>query len=313
MKQRWFRLLIGLFPASLRDERGGEMSDAIEDVAPTGRAAIRESVALMVAAGGAWNRDLRSPSGLIRSAVFGAAAWAGMLVAIGPAVRVMAALQNGGEVGAEVGPTLVLGIGLIIGSILVVRRSGVAAISLTAVGVVAVAAANTGAQWSFPEAVWYEARWLGMPLLFAALLVARLDPRERGIAVTPAIVTVALIGCVSLVQWQIYQSMAARNYAIVLRWDVLEPLGVFRGTGVWMWVWPIVVLITAVGLFSHPGLAALAAPAGLHLAVVSPTSALLPALVVAAAVLWRPIARRVDIDVRWRRPDRAGRMEPPSK
>ena len=268
MKQRWFQLLVAMFPASARGDRGDEILEALDESEPTAAQFVRESVSLVWANSVAWSRYLRSADGLWRSAYVGAVLWFGFLVSIGPLLRLRFVLAYGSAVpGAQTGwPPFAVTVALSVFVILLMRRSRGAAAVVGLVAIGAAAGSNVVGSWGFAESGWYEARWLGVALAIAVALGRRVSAERPPPVWAPLIGVVALAGGVMALPWQPWSGHASRNYGVMLQWNLLPELQSYFIE----WVSLVVVVVALVALFFHPMPAALIAPTTLHLVAVSP-------------------------------------------
>lgn len=284
MKQRWLRSLFTLFPASVDSTHRAEMLDCLEDAQPRGRAVLRETLALLWAAGVSWRSYLRTPQGLRRSAFFGALLWFSVLLGAGPWSRLRLLQESAPEwpqwqsaSGIFTAAAVVLTLFVLV----LVLRSRFVAVVLVVVGIVLAALSSRIGSWQTAESLWYELRWLG---LAAVLVVGLHGGRSARWLVIPSLGVAVVSWAMFVTPWN-----SGRNYGMLLGYGLREDLSAIASRGIWQWISFFVVVALIVVPWFVPALAAMAAPMALHLTVVGGLSGLPLLAGVVVLLSWRSV------------------------
>ncbi len=298
MTQRWLKLLVGTLPEAARRERGPEMLDALRLSEPSGTAAVKESFALLWASTVAWRRYLASASGLRRSALVGALLWFGLLVGVGPVLRVRLISGEGTEsLGWSIDRApIVVAIAAFALALAALSRSRIAAAALGAVGLFAAGASSVVGQWQLAQAIWYEVRWIGLALVMVVWLAGKVSPRIRTLVVLPVLVATI----VAVLPWPIWAWASARNYSFMLRNEIYNRLLGWSANPGWEWLFVSLVFVALALVVLMPSLGAIAAPATLHLLIIDWRTGLPMALCLAVPFALHYLREHATIEMRWR-------------
>jgi len=304
MNNRLFRTLMRLFPRHYRQERSGELLEAIEDTPATLRGQVRESLSLVWAACVAWSLHLKSRQAIRPALYSGATVWLGILVGVGSWSRLATTgteysryvVSPGNERYAVVAAALSLGML----AFLSVSRIVAALLGVGALG--ASALVLQVGDFSIYEGLLYEARWVGVGLAHA------IAAKGRRVSVGPSIVavTIGLVPAVIIFGTE-HLNWNPRLYSYSLRRlpDLLEIsshsnhqlLGLVRVVD-FVWLGAVALLVLA-PWFRIP-IVAFFTPALVHWSVYDPTTGAIALFYVAAVLGVRFVRRNADITVRWR-------------
>lgn len=308
MTQRWFHVLLRLFPASTgQHQRHAEMVEALADSDPNPRSVMRETHALVWASLIAWRLHLNTREGIRGSLYAGAVLWFCVLVGVGPVARFAGSLDEAGWYAGRSGSPrdFALAALVLLAVPLVSAWRRWPAALLCAAGLVVEAGANRVGDWGWSHSLPYELVWPGA----AGVMVGVTWQRRRiGLAIVGvgSAVGVAL-SVMSLVGWPSTYGFTLQRW-IRRMWSV-APAGRFSQWVVLIALVLLVVLATSLP-WVLPGGVAFVAPALLHLVVLSlrlgraHQEVILPLVYIVVVLALRWIIPRLDVSISFRSRDR---------
>lgn len=188
LRKLWFGLLLRSFPKEFRSDNGPELLGFMQErTSWSALDLLRESLALLKAG---LLVSFRTAANLPRDLQFsrGAAAWLGLLLGIGPVIRI-AELRH--SYGPETsGLDAAFAVTCMVAAIAVLPRSRIAGLSMVGLSLAFAARSTARGSWTVTDALIYEAAWL-LPAVAAIVLAGN---RRKRASHWPTLASAIVVG-----------------------------------------------------------------------------------------------------------------------
>ena len=281
------RLLVASFPGHVRAQRGDEMLDALEMSTTSRRGMARELLSLIWGSAIAWHIHLASDRAAFRSAAIGALVWFGLLVGVGPGVRMLRFAEGAATYPTTPAAANTMALAAFILFVLTaaaLQRSRVVAAGLGTGAIVLAGASNSLGQWGGMQSILYEVRWMGIAMAMALVLAGshlKGSSKLKG-AGLPLVAAAAAMAAL----WPVPSAWAGtgHNYARTLQYDLFGPVSDFVAGSPWEWFFGVMFVLIIAIPFVVRAAGAIVAPAAAHITLVAPRVGPIVVLYVLAAL-----------------------------